>query len=66
MRIFTLMMNMIFIQAPKTMRKFLQAQFGFANHLALVCVFQIYKKWAQRENRPINISVPNAIGLHGV
>ena len=48
------------------MRKFLQAKFGFANHLALVCVFQILQEVDAERKRPINTSVPNAIGLHGL
>ena len=43
MRIFTLMMNKIFIGAPKVMRKkWLQPRLEFANHLALIacCIAQ--------------------------
>ena len=53
---FTLIMNKIFIWAPKLMNKSLQASFGFASHLTLIACFISNKKWVQRENCPNNTS----------
>ena len=39
--IFTLIMNKIFIWAPRIMRKVAMALIWFANHLVLICVFHI-------------------------
>ena len=46
--IFTLIMNMIFIFAPKPMRQ-MATGFGFANYLALIACFIYYEKWVQRQ-----------------
>ena len=49
-RIFTLIMNKIFIRVPKiTRQRMLWTQFGFVNHLALIACFIFYEKWVQRE-----------------
>jgi len=47
MRIFTLIMNEIYISAPKIIRKMAIGILWIANHLALVACFIFYKKWVQ-------------------
>ena len=42
-RIFTWIMNEIFIRDPKIMRQIVQTQFGIANHLAPVACFISYE-----------------------
>ena len=55
--IFTLIMNKIFIRAPKKWR---QAQFGFASHLTQIACFISYKMWVQREKH-LNKTHPSSI-----
>jgi hypothetical protein len=49
MRIFTLIINKIFIRAPKIMRNVVMALFIFAKHLVLIACFMYQEKWASRE-----------------
>ena len=51
-RIFTLSMNRVFIQPPIFWGRWLQAQFGFANHLTIILCFLSYEKCLFKTHLP--------------
>ena len=49
MRIFTLIMNKIFMNmSSKIMRKVAWVRYGYAHHLVLIACFTFYKTWARQ------------------
>jgi hypothetical protein len=48
MRIFTIIMNKVFICASKTLGKWLQPRFRFAHRLVLIACFISNEKWANQ------------------
>ena len=58
MSIITLKLNKIFNELQKIRGKWLWAQFGFTNHLALIAWFTSYEKWVHLEKYPNNTRPP--------
>ena len=54
MRIFTLIMNKVFMCASKTLGKWQQPQFRFANHLVLIASFMLTRSGLITKNKKIS------------
>jgi len=55
---FILIMTKVILWAPNLWGKQLQAQVGFAIHLALIPWFTSYKKWMRRDKYPYEACLP--------